>query len=332
VREFRRDPITGRWVIIASGRAHRPRQFGSVGEHTQAEPCPFCSGNEALTPPELWAARVSNSLPDTPGWLVRVVPNKYPALALGESAIVSDDPLYRSQPALGAHEVLIESASHDVSLSAVDENQLWQIVSAYRARLREHSRDPRWRYALLYKNQGDGAGATLEHVHSQLVAMPEAPQAADEELQRAKAHYQSARSCIYCTIIERETARRERVVFENTHFVALCPFAPRFAYETWLLPKAHLPAFVDSPDEVMHAFARALGEILRRLDVALANPPFNYFIHSMPLDGDTKGYYHWQLRILPQLARAAGFEWGSGAHINSITPEDAARILRNALE
>ena len=329
--EFRQDPITGRWVIVASGRAHRPRRFGSWSEPTEAEPCPFCPGNEALTPPELWAARGAHSAPDTPGWLVRVVPNKYPALSIAESPTVSQDPLYRLQPASGTHEVIIESANHDVTLSGLDENQLWQIVSAYGARLRERSRDSRWHYALLYKNHGEGAGATLEHVHSQLVAMPEAPQAAEEELQQAKAHYHSAGSCIYCTIIERESARRERLVFENTHFVALCPFASRFAYETWLMPKKHLPAFTDTPEEATRAFARALGEILRCLDVALANPPLNYFIHSMPLDDGAQVYYHWQLRILPQLARAAGFEWGSGAHINVIAPEDAARVLREAL-
>lgn len=331
MRQFRQDPTTGRWVIIAPGRAHRPRRFGSSEERAEAEPCPFCSGNEALTPPEIWAARAAESAADGPGWRVRVVPNKYPALTEAEPAAGLTDNLYPSQAALGAHEVIIESPAHDVSLGTLSEDQFSRVVLSYRQRLRELSRDARWRYALLYKNQGDGAGATLEHVHSQLVAMPAVPQAPRQELERAKAYFQATGECIYCVLIERETGRPERVIFQDEHFLALCPFAARFAYETWLVPKNHLPAFADSPEGTVQAFARSLKEILKRIDAVLGDPPFNFFIHSMPIADGADKYYHWQLRILPQLARAAGFEWGSGAHINSVAPEEAARVLRDGL-
>jgi UDPglucose--hexose-1-phosphate uridylyltransferase len=330
VSEFRKDPITGCWVIIAAARAQRPRQFGSSTHSSQREPCPFCAGNEALTPPEVWAARQNHSIENTPGWTVRVVPNKYPALVAELDWSKTNDGFYESLPGNGAHEVIIESSNHDVSLASVSENQFTNIVKAYQARIRALGQDRRWRYALLYKNQGDRAGATLEHIHTQLIALPAAPKAALEELYGAKAHYQTTGRCIYCEIIEREISQRERLVFDHENFVALCPFAPRFAYETWILPKAHIAVFADSSEEMIDDFARALRETITRLHRTLGDAPFNYFIHSMPMDAAVHRY-HWQLKILPQLSRAAGFEWGTGAHINSIAPEAAAHLLRDAL-
>ena len=328
--EFRKDPITGCWVIIAPARAQRPRQLGASTPSAQGEPCPFCAGNETMTPPEVWAARHNPSVENGPGWTVRVVPNKYPALATDSEGKDSDDNFYESHAGLGAHEVIIESPSHDVSLASLSENQFAHIVQAYRARMRALSQDRRWRYALLYKNQGDRAGATLEHIHSQLIALPAMPKAALEESNGTKAHYQTTGRCIYCEIIEREEQGRERMIFEHENFVALCPFASRFAYETWILPKAHRAVFADSSAETIGDFARALRETITRLNRALGDAPFNYFIHSMPMDETATHHYHWQLKLLPQLSRAGGFEWGTGAHINSIAPEDAARLLRDA--
>lgn len=226
--------------------------------------------------------------------------------------------------------MIIESPNRDVRLASLSENQLAHIVQAYRARMRALSQDRRWRYALIYKNQGDRAGATLEHIHSQLIALPAVPKAALEELTGAKEYYQTTGRSIYCEIIEREVKGRERIIFEHENFVVLCPFAPRFAYETWILPKAHSADFAAGSDQNIVDFARALRETSARLKRALGDPPFNYCIHSMPIDAATH-HYHWQLKILPQLSRAAGFEWGTGAHINSIAPENAARLLRDAL-
>ena len=284
-----------------------------------------------MTPPEVWAQRQNQNIENGPDWTVRVVPNKYPALVADSARKDGSEQFYESQPGLGAHEVIIESPNHDLSLAKVGASQLVAIVRAYRARMRTLSQDPRWRYALLYKNQGDRAGATLEHVHSQLIALPAAPKAALEELHGAKLHYQTTGRCIYCEIIEREATGRERIIFEHENFVALCPFAPRFAYETWILPKAHSADFTASTESDVSDFARALHETIMRLDRALGDPPFNYFIHAMPMDEVVRHHYHWQLKILPQLARAAGFEWGTGAHINAVAPEQAARLLRDAL-
>ena len=327
--EFRKDPITGRWVIIAAERAQRPRQLGALSNSSDEEPCPFCAGHEAMTPPEVWASRPQNTPADTPGWRVRVVPNKYPALEKSAKWQASNDRFYQSRHGLGVHEVIVECPDHVVNMADLSEAQFTDILSAYRARLSALRSERRWRYLLIYKNHGDRAGATLEHLHSQLVALPSVPKEALDEIDGAKAHFAATGRCIYCEMIEREIAQRERLVFDHDKFVALCPFAPRFAYETWILPKTHRAIFENSSEQETSQFARALRETITRLNHALDNPPFNYFIHSLPADDGTEDHYHWHLEILPQLSRAAGFEWGSGSHMTSVAPEAAARLLRD---
>ena len=329
--EFRKDPITGRWVIIASQRAQRPRQLGAASPTRQDEPCPFCAGNEAMTPPELWASRDANTQANAPGWHVRVVPNKYPAVENASQWHGLSDNFYQAQNGVGAHEVIVESADHLVNIGALSEDGFANVLRAYRARMRALRTERRWRYLLLYKNQGDRAGATLEHVHSQLIALPHVPREAADELNGAQAHYLATQRCIYCAIIERATRERQRLVFGHEKFVALCPFAPRFAYETWILPRTHAAAFEESSDQDLLDCGRALHEIIARLNRALDNPPFNYFLHSAPTDDSAGPHYHWHWEILPQLSRAAGFELGSGSHINAVAPEQAAKLLRDAL-
>jgi UDPglucose--hexose-1-phosphate uridylyltransferase len=329
--EFRQDPITGRWVIIASERSKRPRHDRRPDNQSHSGPCPFCAGNEAMTPPEIWAHRENNTQPDTPGWSVRVVPNKYPALASGGWWSDGEDGLYKSQGGFGTHEVIIESPDHVVDMGALSVEQFTKILRTYQERLRELQTDPRWRYLLLYKNHGTRAGATLEHIHSQLIALPAVPKEAADELNGAKKHFQSTGRCIYCEIIQREGERHERLVSQSEHFIAVCPFAPRFGYETWILPKNHAASFEQSTGEDIAALAHALSGLVSRLNRALNNPPFNYVIHSSPPQQAAMPYYHWHIEIMPQLTRAAGFEWGSGVYMNSIAPEDAARLLRDAV-
>jgi UDPglucose--hexose-1-phosphate uridylyltransferase len=329
--EFRKDPITGRWVIIAAERAHRPRQLGGGNNPGQEEPCPFCAGNEALTPPEVWASRAPDSQANQPGWRVRVVPNKYPALETGGLWQGEYDNFYQSQPGLGVHEVIVECPDHVTNMAGLADDQVTDILRAYSARLSALSRDPRWRYCLIYKNQGDRAGATFEHLHSQLVALPSVPREALDEVAGAKAHFAASGRCIYCEIIDRELVDGKRVIFAHDKFIALGPFAPRFAYETWILPKTHGAVFEECSEQELEECARALREIIRRLNRALDNPPFNYFIHSLPTQDSAPESYHWHIEILPQLYRAAGFELGSGSNINGVTPEAAAKLLRDAL-
>jgi UDPglucose--hexose-1-phosphate uridylyltransferase len=326
--ELRKDPFTGRSVIIAPERDKRPRQLGARNHLAQCEPCPFCAGNEAMTPPEVWALREKNTRPNSPGWRVRVVPNKYPALEDGSTWTGRQAGIYESWNGLGVHQVIIESPDHLVNPGMLSEEQFADILSAYRDRMRDLQRDSRWDYLLLYKNQGNLAGATLQHVHSQLVALPFVPTQAIDELRGTKTHHQLTGRCLYCDIIQQELAQRERLVTATDNLVAFCPFASRFAYETWILPKHHQAAFVESSEADILALADVLRDVIRRLNGALEDPPFNYFIHSAPVHETASAHFHWHIEILPQLARAAGFEWGSGSHMNSVAPEDAARLLR----
>jgi UDPglucose--hexose-1-phosphate uridylyltransferase len=330
--EFRKDPVTGRWVIIASERAKRPRHHASAGHDAKARAtdCPFCVGHETMTPPEVWAQRDTNTRANEPGWQVRVVPNKYPAVENNRDETIAKSAGYEASNGLGVHEVIIESPDHATNIGTLGLNQFANFLRAYRERMRALRADPRWRYLILYKNQGEPAGATLEHVHSQLLALPFVPREAADELSNAKKRYDSTGACLYCNIVQRETDCRERLIASTERFVALCPFAPRFGYEFWILPKQHAVAFEESSEEDIVALAFALKDAVSRLNHILNDPPFNYVIHSGPPQESELLHYHWRFEIMPQVTRAAGFEWGSGMFMNSIAPEDAARLLRGA--
>ena len=327
--EIRKDPLTGRGVIIAPERAQRPKQFDPTDTAESAQPCPFCPGNERQTPPESWADRPADSPPNRPGWSIRVVPNKYPAVTAdnGEADGQNTDRLAGA----GIHEVIIENAAHVANLAALDEAQFSKIFRAYRGRLRAVREDRRWRFALIFKNQGERAGATLEHAHAQLLALPFVPADVEKELAGARDYHRRSASCYYCALIEREQQAQVRVVTSSAAFIALCPAAPRFAFETWILPRVHAGAFEQADDSIIVALAKISLQVIAALDRLHANPPFNYFIHSLPLADSERAHYHWQLRLLPQFSRAAGFEWGSGIHINPVAPEAAAQVLRDAL-
>jgi UDPglucose--hexose-1-phosphate uridylyltransferase len=328
--EFRKDPVTGRWVIIASERAKRPRQHSVIDFSADIEPCPFCPRNEAMTPAEVLAYRDPQAPPNSPGWRVRVVPNKYPALEKSAVWQAQNDGLYESMNGVGVHEVIIESPEHVTDIGRLSETQIALVLRAYGDRLRHWRQDQRWHYLLIYKNQGERAGATLEHVHSQLVALPSVPKDSVDKTASMLKHYASTGRCIYCEMVEKEIDRQERLVSSDEHFIVLCPFAPRFAYETWILPRDHAPVFEQSSETDTIALARTLRDTIRRLNRALDNPPFNYVIQSNPKPESANGPYHWHMEIMPQLTRAAGFEWGSGTHINPLSPEAAARLLRDA--
>jgi UDPglucose--hexose-1-phosphate uridylyltransferase len=326
--EIRRDPLTGRAVIIAPKRAARPKQFGDAGNADPPQPCPFCPGNENLTPPESWADRPDYSQPNQPGWSVRVVPNKYPAVTTG-NADIDIDATDRSA-GTGIHEVIIESRSHIANLAMLDDHQFTRIFHAYRERLRAWREDPRWRYRLIFKNQGERAGATIEHPHAQLIALPFLPADVETELSNAREYHRRSAHCYYCGLIKHALQTRTHVVTSNAEFIALCPSAPRFAFETWILPRIHAANFEETGEARVNSLAGISLQVIKALDRLQADPPFNYFIQSLSLAESERAHYHWQLRLLPQFSRAAGFEWGSGMHINPVAPEDAARALRDA--
>jgi UDPglucose--hexose-1-phosphate uridylyltransferase len=320
--EWRKDPVTGLWLIIAPERAQRPQ-----GEQT-IERCPFCAGHEVDTPPEVFSIRAVASSPNTPGWDVRVVPNQYPAVVNRAGAVPAPEPFYLSMPAQGAHEVVIESPDHLENIASLEQYQLLKILTAYRQRMRELSKDERWRYLLLFKNQGIGAGATLAHVHSQLMGLTIIPSEAEREIDGAQDYYNRTGSCVYCEMNALEVSAGKRIVDANQDFLTFCPYASRVAYESWIVPRHHESLFTTSDDASVHNLARPLSHLLRRLDRALGGLQCNYVIHSGPPHLGDNPFYHWHMEVLPRVVQQGGFEWGSGSYINVVRPEDAAALLR----
>ena len=331
MREFRKDVITGRWTIISTDRAKRPQPAVVENPSVESEPCPFCPGNEEQTPPEVLAYRSPNTPPNTPGWAVRVVPNKYPAVVNEDPGANHADGLHPSMRATGVHEVIIETSHHVKHMAQLGRQQIAAVLRAYRDRTLELNKDRRWRYVLIYKNQGAWAGATLEHAHSQIIALPEIPRTVVEEITGARSYFSSMGRCVYCAIIQQEVYDRDRHIAESERFIAFCPYAARFPYETWILPKNHAPSFECGDDAEYDELSRCLREILIRLDRALGHPALNYVIHSKPIAEPASVYYHWHLEILPKITQVAGFEWGSGSFINPVAPEDAAHLLREVV-
>jgi UDPglucose--hexose-1-phosphate uridylyltransferase len=329
VAELRKDPVTGRWVIISTDRQKRPNDFRlEKSASTGREHCPFCPGREAMTPPEILSYRQNGGAPNTPDWDLRVVPNKYPALQVEGTIDREGEGIFDRMNGIGAHEVIIETPDHDRSLALMSEPELERVLWAYRERMVDLKQDHRLRYILVFKNHGAAAGATLEHPHSQLIALPIVPDFVREELEGARLHYQMKERCVYCDVVRQELGDGRRVIQENADIVALAPYAPRFAFETWLLPKRHGARYENAPRHEYESLARLLKSVLQRLDRALESPPFNLIIHTSPFSEDVSQLYHWHIEILPKLTRVAGFEWGTGFYINPTPPEEAARVLR----
>ena len=329
--ELRKDPITGRWVIISTDRGKRPNDF--VRESVTIKGtgfCPFCSGNESKTPPEILAYGRNGGAKDTPGWSVRVVPNKFPALGIEGGLDREGEGLFDRMNGVGAHEVVIETPDHRSTLATIPDKAIEEVLWAYRDRVLDLKNDRRFRYILIFKNHGEAAGASLEHTHSQLIALPIVPKRVREEVDNSRKYYEEKERCIFCDMIKQEVETASRVISENEHFIALAPYAPRFPFETWLLPKQHSSAFENQQTPIYASLASQLREILVRLDVVLDRPAYNYVIHTSPIGEEINDHYHWHIEMMPKLTKVAGFEWGTGFYINPTPPEEAARFLREA--
>jgi UDPglucose--hexose-1-phosphate uridylyltransferase len=327
--ELRRDPVAGHWVIIAAERARRPSERPRELDPPPPGPCPFCPGNEDKTPGEVYAAgRPASGAPNGPGWRVRVVPNRYPALRIEGDLDRAAEGIYDRMNGVGAHEVIVETPDHARRLSDLSDAELTDVLLAFRARILDLRNDGRFRYILLFKNHGPGAGATLDHAHSQLIALPVVPRQVLAEIEGARRHHELKERCIYCDIVGQERRERARLVLENEEFVAFAPWAPRTPFETWIVPRRHESSFEAEPAGRLASCAQALGSTLRRLVGALGDPAYNFIVHSNPLRDGPSPSYHWHVEVRPVLAQVAGFEWGSGFHINPVPPEEAAAFLR----
>ncbi len=329
--EFRHEPVSGQWVIIAPERAARPTEF-AVERRTHSEGfCPFCEGHEDRTPPEIDAVRPSGSPADAPGWLARVVPNRYPAVSPDVLLREGGGPFTRHISGFGRHEVVIETPAHCVSQSEQPVECFHHVVALYQRRLLALRSDRRIASALIFKNSGAAAGATIEHSHSQLVALPAVPRGIQTELWNAKEFHKDCGQCMFCAIIEHEVSEEARLLLEDEDCIALVPFASRFPFETWILPKRHESALEESAPHVLKSLGEMLHRVLIALDMALDRPAYNYIIHTEPFAVRENAAYHWHVEVVPRVTYIAGFEWGSGCAINPVRPEEAAELLRERL-
>ncbi len=328
--ELRRDPILGRWGIINTDNPVNLDDFEKEQHEPKKGLCVFCYGNEDKTPIEIEAFRLADTKPNTPGWTVRVIPNKFPALQIEGSLDKRGLGIFDLSNGIGAHEVIVDTPYHDKNIPELEITEVRDILYMYSRRAMDLIKDKRFKYIMIFKNYGSSAGASLEHPHSQLIALPMVPKNASEELYGAQKYFEFRGRCIFCDMISQERKEKKRIVFENDDYVAFCPFVPRFSFETWILPKKHhasLYKFADSADK-LDGLALILKEVLSRLKICLQDPAYNYIIHCAPSYLMDSVSYHWHIEIIPKLTRVAGFEWGTGFYIVSFPPELSAAKLR----
>ncbi len=320
--ELRRDPVSGKWVIIAVERAQRPEEFRPQPPVRTAGACAFCRGGEQHTPPEIASVRENGE------WRVRVVPNRYPALRVEGDLEKRGEGIYDLMNGIGAHEVIIESPDHILNLTALDDARVADVLWIYKQRLLDLRRDVRLVYGLIFKNVGARAGATVEHSHSQLIATPMVPVRVQDEIDRAREYFDFRGRCLFCDMIRQELAGQVRIVAESPGFVAFEPFAPCSPFETHVMPKRHLSHFEATDDGLLRELAGLLRTTLAKIDRAVGTPAYNYLIHSGPFNAAPMEHYHWHFEIIPRITGVAGFEWGTGFFINPVPPENAAQYLR----
>jgi UDPglucose--hexose-1-phosphate uridylyltransferase len=338
--ELRKDLISGRWVIIATERSKRPDDFRPAGGQPRAEEakgfCPFCEGSEGKTPPEVFALREHGTSPDGPGWRVRVVPNKFPALNRGKEAPKHTRGVFEWMEGIGVHEVIIENPDHDKELGDLPLEHVRDVLRVCQQRIRAIEEDLRYQYVQLFKNKGKEAGASLSHPHTQLVATPIVPKRIKEEMYGAERLFRTFKEeCAFCRIIREEQAMAERLVDQNRHFAVITPFASRFPFEMAVYPLRHSPYFTVLRGEELESMAGILKAVLTRLKGTLGDPAYNMVLHQAPSPAlslrhwpDIDRNYHWHLEIFPILTKVAGFEWGTGYYINPVPPETAAGFLK----
>lgn len=329
--QLRKDPITGRWIIVNSEKAMGPGDFSfeKPTKKSDTKICPFCPGNEHLTPPEIIAHRKVAGL-DKPGWTIRVVPNKYPALASQGELDKRGVGVFDRMNGVGAHEVIIDIPEHSLDIADITESQAEEVIWAYLSRSTDLRKDPRHKYVLIFRNYGQAAGASLEHPHSQLIALPIVPKRVNEELKSSLNYYKYRDRCAFCDILSQELSDSERIVEENKFFISFCPFVSRFPYEMWVMPKRHESHFTSLRKEEVKPLGTIIRNSMAKLKKLLNDPPYNYIIHTSPINGHEKEYYHWHVEIMPKLVNVAGFEWGSGFYANPVPPVQAARTLAKA--
>lgn len=329
--QLRRDPITKRWVLMVEDEHQLLKEpvVKSASDSSNIV-CPFCPGNEAMTPNEIMSYRQPNTLPNEKGWTIRVIPNKFPALGITGDLERLSQGLYDTMNGVGSHEIIIESSDHNDGFHNYSVDQIKRIIHTYVDRVRDLRRDRRLHSVLIYKNHGLSAGTTLTHPHSQLIAAPIIPKRLMEEIEGAKRFFYYKERCVYCDLVKQELTSGDRIISENEYFVSMSPFASRFPFEICIIPKDHKDSFGDIDNLETESLAYIMQNTFQRLNKLFDNPDFNFVIHSSPYDEHCSDYYHWHIEIVPRLSSTSTLEWGSGFYVNPISPEKATKKLLSA--
>ncbi|MBS7626787.1 galactose-1-phosphate uridylyltransferase [Candidatus Bathyarchaeota archaeon] len=328
--ELRFDPAADEWVIMAHERIGRPSDFEVHQKHKPApswvDDCPFCPGNESLTPPEL-AVYCKNE--DTSKWQVRVIPNKFPALNPGISAEKRFvDKYFEGVEGIGHHEVVVESPIHNEKISEMDPSDVELILKAYIDRVRVLSEREYVKSVVIFKNHGPSAGTSILHPHSQIIATPTLTNQMRKRLQVAVEYYSRMKNCLYCDINKWEHESGRRIIYEGKYFIVFNPYASHYSYETWISPIEHSSCFSNINRGGVEELSGVLPDILRRIESILGNPDYNYILHTALNRCNGDWPLHWYIQIVPRISVIGGFEIGSGTYINPTLPEDAAKSMR----
>ncbi len=328
--ELRRDPIIGRWVVIDPSRNFNKIAVSDSDVYPKDHSgCPFCPGNESMTRPEILAYSSNpKRLPNTPGWNLRVIPNNQPIFAIEGILKKRAEGMYDRMDGIGAHEIIIETAEHEVKTRTPENYET--VYKAAMERIKDLRNDTRLEYILFFQNRGAAANAVFEHPHSQLLATPIVPKRIREEINGGKNYFTYKERCVFCDIVSQEISDETRLVAENDLFIAVCPYASRYPFETWIIPKNHGSDFDAVPGKDIISFSKISQTVFSKLGNVLDNPAYNVMIHTGPLKEKDLPYYHWHMEISPRLARPAGFEWGTGLYVNPVAPEEAAKYLRES--
>ncbi|MDD5111287.1 MAG: galactose-1-phosphate uridylyltransferase [Candidatus Altiarchaeota archaeon] len=318
MNELRKDYLLDRWVIIASGRAKRPMDFVSKCAEYPVGSCFFCPGNEKETPPEIGRIERDGK------WIVRWFPNKFPATAEEQAAVSSG--LLESRAAFGRHEVIVETPLHTQDFEELSAEDMAAVFSVCDGRIKELSTVEGVKYVLVFKNRGRDAGASLAHSHFQVMALSEMPTLVAQEASASALYRKEHGTCPFCDVSARE-ASSERSIWSDNNAVALAPYASRFPFEAWVMPKRHVRSFGELSPAEQYSFANAVKQVLLALDRMINKPPYNFYLHVSPAGEDL----HFHMELCPKLSIQAGFELGSGMNINVVTPEEAARHYKNNL-
>jgi UDPglucose--hexose-1-phosphate uridylyltransferase len=328
--ELRQDPTTEEWVIIARERDRRPNDFVNRQSKVEAPDyspsCPFCPGNELMTPPQTLVYEKQSGN----GWRVRAFANKFAALNPGgETTRSIEEDFFTGMKGVGAHEVIVETPIHNKSLALMEEGEVLSVLNAYQERYTRLSKQPFAKLVIIFKNNGPAAGTSLEHSHSQLVVTPVVPKHIRLRHEVAMRYYDKSGQCLYSDLAEHELKSGKRIVMETEKFLVFHPFASQRPFETWIVPRKHQASFGNVSQEDLGDLAHVLRTNLVKLYRGLNDPDFNYIIDTAPIEDENEPYYMWHMRIIPRLTELAGFEIGSGIYINTAVPEDTAEFMRN---